>query len=37
MIKSNSEIVILGGGGYIGSTLTEYFLKKNFYVKVLII
>ncbi len=33
MKYSRQEIIIIGGGGYIGSTLSDFFLKKNFFVR----
>tara|TARA_B100000035_G_C21034038_1_gene569922 strand:- start:812 stop:1804 length:993 start_codon:yes stop_codon:yes gene_type:complete len=33
MINKKSEIIIFGGAGYIGSTVTDFFLRKNFSVK----
>ena len=31
-MKKSQNIVILGGAGYIGSVVSDYFLKKNFQV-----
>ena len=33
MKHSEQEIIIIGGEGYIGSTLSDFFLKKNFFVR----
>jgi len=33
MKYSRQEIIIIGGEGYIGSTLSDFFLKKNFFVR----
>lgn len=35
LITSDSPVLVIGGGGYIGSTLVEKLLKKNFKVRVL--
>ena len=32
-MKNNQNIVIIGGAGYIGSVVTDFFLKKNYFVK----
>ena len=34
-IKNNKKILILGGGGYVGSHLTNYLLKKGYKITVL--
>ncbi len=33
MTNKKSEIIIFGGAGYIGSTVSDFFLSKNFNVK----
>lgn len=35
MIQDKKKILITGGAGFIGSNLTEYFLNKGYYVRVL--